>query len=764
MERLKATILIVCIAMLLPLKVCYAAAASPANGEATEPFFDVVQANKQFDRISLKLSTENLNPKTLNQAIEHLSELAKESEKCVQKTESKITDLNSQIKSISGEGETAQGRVDTKYLENQRSELTQIQAKCRLFLIRSTEALEAYRKTSLSLQQEITFTKGVNVLQRLDQLPTDWEILNRPILDESKLKGVVDCTIYAAPLLIIALLISWRLRPFLRKRARKQRLNFFFNSALIFLILFFSANLIFVQELFIEFEDNVIYQKLVIAGLVYAALLFIYNLIFALRRIPAMLQWYGFDIVFLKRLGNAVLTIYFIHLIGVDVLILFQATENLMQLFEDVMLIVSLAAMIYFTLILYHSHSEWFKKHFSGTLLYEIIGTIATVLLILDFVGYSILAVNAAYILFSLMLVSALGTVLYRGIANAYHMLSYNPHYVFHLKKTFGYSSVPPFIELILLKILAQFVVIVGMTVLFAQLIGEASYFIDNFFDYLLDGFKSGGITIIPVQWLIGILIFCILSLFFRHIATKISRSQQFEDDEEEKQVAIASIILYAGFAIAIIMGLLFAGFSFTSLAIIAGALSVGIGLGLQSIVNNFFSGLILLIEKPIKPGDRIKIDGIEGFVKKVSVRSTQVVTPSQEDIIIPNSDLITHQVVNYMFSDKFWRVKCAIGVAYDSDIDKVSDVLVAVAMAHPEVVKKPPNKPMVLFRSFGESALMFELWCLIKDVNKKYGVTSDLNFAINKACKDNNITIAFPQHDVHIKFDQSNLPWGNGK
>ena len=414
--------------------------------------------------------------------------------------------------------------------------------------------------------------------------------------------------------------------------------------------------------------------------------------------------------------------------------------------------------MVYFTLILYHTHSTWFNKNFSGKVLYQVIFAIVITLLVLDFVGFSILAVNASEILFSFLLIAALGLVLYLGVNNVYKMLSYNPHYLLYMKKWFGYKSEPPFIELLIFKILAQIVVVIGLAYVFTHLIGEASYYIDRIFLYLVEGFRVGGFTIYPLQWLLGVFIFALLSLLSRHISNQISRSQQFEDDEEEKQVAIASIVLYAGLAISVILGLIMAGFSFTSLAIIAGALSVGIGLGLQSIVNNFFSGLILLIEKPIKAGDRIKVDDVEGFVKKVSVRSTQVVTPSQEDIIIPNSDLITHQVTNYMFSDNLWRVKCAVGVAYGSDVEKVRDVLMEVALSHPEVVKTEPNKPIALFRSFDDSALLFELWCLIKDVNKKYPVTSDLNFAIDKACRENNITIAFPQRDVNLKIDPKDI------
>ncbi len=131
-------------------------------------------------------------------------------------------------------------------------------------------------------------------------------------------------------------------------------------------------------------------------------------------------------------------------------------------------------------------------------------------------------------------------------------------------------------------------------------------------------------------------MLFCILYLFFKAISTSISRHQQF-GQEEETQVAIASILNYIGFAIALITSFLVAGVDFTGLAIIAGALSVGIGLGLQSIVNNFVSGLILLIEKPIRPGDRISVDNVEGFVKKDTSPFTHIISTAREDHL-PNS------------------------------------------------------------------------------------------------------------------------------
>ena len=217
------------------------------------------------------------------------------------------------------------------------------------------------------------------------------------------------------------------------------------------------------------------------------------------------------------------------------------------------------------------------------------------------------------------------------------------------------------------------------------------------------------------------------------------------------QMAAIAALLGYVFFMVALVFALLIAGVDFTGLAIIAGALSVGIGLGLQDVVNNFVSGIILLIERPIKPGDRIIVGGTEGIVKEVRIRATQIRTLNREDVIVPNSALITQQITNFMFHDQFWRIICGIGVAYGSDIELVKEVLLKIAHDHPSVIQEAPNKPTVLFRNFGESSLDFELRCIIRDVNQKNGIHSDLNFKIAKAFDEHNIEMPFPQRDLHI-------------
>ena len=200
-------------------------------------------------------------------------------------------------------------------------------------------------------------------------------------------------------------------------------------------------------------------------------------------------------------------------------------------------------------------------------------------------------------------------------------------------------------------------------------------------------------------------------------------------------------------------VGLSLAGVDLSNIAIIAGALSVGIGFGLQNIVNNFVSGIILLFERPIRPGDWIVVGNTEGFVQKVRVRATEIQTFDRSDVIVPNSELISGQVTNWTYRDPYGRVICPVGVAYGSDVQLVRKLLLAVAEEHPQVIsdgRTPP--PKVFFLAFGDSALLFDLRCFISDVKSRLAVRSELNYAIDAAFRANGIQIPFPQQDLYVK------------
>ncbi len=200
-------------------------------------------------------------------------------------------------------------------------------------------------------------------------------------------------------------------------------------------------------------------------------------------------------------------------------------------------------------------------------------------------------------------------------------------------------------------------------------------------------------------------------------------------------------------------------GVSFTSLAIIFGGLSIGIGFGLQNLVSNLISGMILIFERPIKIGDLVEIMDVDifGRVSSINLRSTVIMAVDEKEIIVPNSQLITEPVHNLTHYNNRFRVRVQVSVSFNSDVELVKNALIEVAQEHPEVIKEPTpemenvSAPFVRFTNFGESSLDFELLAWIPDSFTRFDVASDLHFMIWNKFKEYNITIPFPQRDVHF-------------
>ncbi|MEL6967194.1 MAG: mechanosensitive ion channel domain-containing protein, partial [Pseudomonadota bacterium] len=199
----------------------------------------------------------------------------------------------------------------------------------------------------------------------------------------------------------------------------------------------------------------------------------------------------------------------------------------------------------------------------------------------------------------------------------------------------------------------------------------------------------------------------------------------------------------YLGYFIAGLIAFSWAGLNLSNIAIIAGALSVGIGFGLQNIVNNFVSGLIMLVERPIKAGDIINVGGVEGFVRKINVRATEMETFDRQSVIIPNSVVINTAVANWMHVDHVRRVIIRVGVAYGSDVEKVRKVLLQVLEGDERIAPEP--EPYVYFANFGASSLDFELRFFIHDLMEVILVETDVRFRIDAVFRENEIEIPFP-------------------
>jgi len=256
--------------------------------------------------------------------------------------------------------------------------------------------------------------------------------------------------------------------------------------------------------------------------------------------------------------------------------------------------------------------------------------------------------------------------------------------------------------------------------------------------------------------------LFALVVLFF--IASKVekiiirvllARSQ----DNIGTGKAVGTITRYLIVVVGLIIILQSLGINLSTLNVLFGALGVGIGFGLQNIANNFISGLIILFERPIKIGDRIEVGDINGDVMNISARATSIITNDNITVIVPNSEFISSQVINWSHSDRNVRFRIPVGVSYKEDPEKIRSVLLKVAEKHPGVLKKPET--VVLFDEYGDSSINFYLVVWTSDyINRPRVLKSELYYEIFRRFKEEGIEIPFPQRDLHLKsgFDKKEL------
>ena len=265
----------------------------------------------------------------------------------------------------------------------------------------------------------------------------------------------------------------------------------------------------------------------------------------------------------------------------------------------------------------------------------------------------------------------------------------------------------------------------------------------------LIFGFKVGGIEISLIALITGLVVFLVSLTLVKILKNRLSNNllNRINMDEGIKH-SLVSGTGFIGIIISVILAIVAMGVDLSNLAVIAGALSVGIGFGLQDIIKNLVSGIIILFERPFKVGDWVIINGEEGKIKQINIRSTELETWTRQSVIIPNATLISSSLTNLTHENNWQRQTIKVGVSYDADADIVTKLLLECVKSCKKVAKTPA--PYVIFKDFGSSSLDFEVRYYISDIWSGWSANSDIRYEILRRFREENINIAYPQIVVH--------------
>jgi len=277
----------------------------------------------------------------------------------------------------------------------------------------------------------------------------------------------------------------------------------------------------------------------------------------------------------------------------------------------------------------------------------------------------------------------------------------------------------------------------------------EINTFIQQVLNYTIFQIKETPVTVI------SILIFLLFISGFIFLAISVRKAlnrkilRHFKIDEGTSYT-LSRITQYTIITIGALISFQFVGIDLSGLAVIFGLLSVGIGFGLQNVTSNFISGLIILFERPISVGDRVTVSNIDGDVTEINIRATKVRTVNNVSIIVPNSEFVSKDVINYSHGDSTYRLDIDVGVSYGSDLETVLKAMREVADENKHVLQKPP--PDVHLLEFGESSWKMQLRSWIGDVKDYPQIRNELNQAIVRKFREYGVEIPFPQRDLHVR------------
>lgn len=734
------------------------------------PEFDPQAAHQQLDQLSIKLSIQNLNRSDLEDAVARLKIIKQKAELCVKQNNQTLKELTA-IGNDTSDPEPAQPGESLAYLTHRKQALNERLTSCQLFILRANEAIQAFSQTAQSLAAHELLANQASLwtnLQHIHLIAKDlstqlaWQRFYQHLgiepLKNPRQGGLL------LGLAILGTGLGYWGRYFLQRytfKADTQWPLYTLLHSLLYILqrylpllalllgIISSLTIIFLKQS----ADSLLIQ--VTLGLLwllgYKAII---ELFFAPPQPAKPIISLPYNILPLmrKRLIRFGSLLY----LGYVTLVLFEQqslSEPIRQLFSS-LYITLLSLHLLRTLWLIHKAMPA-KKSLWSKLLHLFLSSLVLAIITADWLGHTPLAwfilTQSSFTLLGMLLI----WLSHLLIMSSFDVLSgTQAQWQQSLRQTIGLKKTSAIPELIWLRLVLILLVWTSAIWLLLKIWQLPVTDLHHFLDAITIGFTVANITIVPSRIVTGFITFPLLMLLSRWLKQQLANRSDLLILNQGTREALATIVGYLSFVLAMFISLLLAGVNFSGLTLIAGALSVGIGFGLQNIVSNFISGLILLIERPIKVGDRIIVGDLEGHVKKISIRSTQIRSTQEfSDIIVPNSQLIAERVTNLMLHDSEGRLSIPIGVAYGSDTALVRQILLEVTNQNPEIL---PNRTEIWFKAFGESTLNFELRCIIKNIDRKYEIISDLLLNIDQQFRLHHIEIPFPQRDIHIRSQQA--------
>jgi len=748
--------------------LCFAGFTHADKPLAKQPLveFNAEQANRLLYKLTINLSVQDLKAESLQKAVDTLTAYQNQAQKCVTDKTNALADINKQLQAIGADTQESKALTkDQQYLADKQKQFSQQLAECRLFTIQSQEAITTFSNTIARLTTH----------ELLSARPPIWDnfkasselLLGSPRLDLAQAINVDHGLYYLNRLSLAILSLLLLSAGFIGHKIRQLTKRATARSSISAVKLTYYCVLrqyapwlttVFALALFASFlallsQDITTFTRISFGG--FALLLSLATASFFFYPPKPAQAFNQLPPAVARKLRFRLTTMAAWSFIGYVCYVTFDAQImpieiiNLSRSVFVIIIAINLISVIWLTT----QAIKWFKSHTAARLFFNLIlSTSLSITLLAEVFGYFNLS---NYILdgtaFSLLYVF-ITWVLFKSCNNGLQAPSYKGYtWQKKLYSHLGISKRDSFPELWALKIGLAGLLGSALLIMLVKVWGLSNSSFRTTVALLVDGFNIGSMHITPLRILCGLLVFALLSSGVRFIRQRLLK-QSMAEDERDNHEALAVILGYVGFGLSFLIAVLVAGINLTGFAVIAGALSVGIGFGLQNIVNNFVSGIILLIERPIKPGDRIIVGQTDGYVKAISVRSTRLTTPDKADVIVPNSELISAQVTNLMFQDHEYRIKTMIGVAYGTDTALVEKLLREIAEAHPGVIKEADSSPVIYFRQFAESSLNFELSCIIDNVNQRSKIISDIHYQIDKTFRQHGIEMPFPQRDINIK------------